>query len=220
MSVLALPHKFLIGSTLWILSIQYFIIEYIVQRAWSPVPYSLRFNTISDLGATVCGNLPVIGTFACSPLHALINSSFVLNGVLAIAGLYLLRSIFPKHQAVSLALLLIALGSLGTIGVGVFPENENIVPHMISAGIVFILGNLGLLLLGKKLYQLQWHKKYARLTMFLGALGLSALVILPLTLSPLGGIGVMERIVAYPVTIWVIVSGILIVRSELRLDYS
>src|SRR4051812_23887758 len=110
-----------VGSIVWMLSIQYFIIEWAAQRAWGPVPYTLRFNTISDLGATGCGIIPVIMTFACSPLHALMNLSFILSGVLTIAGMYILRPIFTRRLLPMLGMGSIMLGSLGAIGVGLFP---------------------------------------------------------------------------------------------------
>jgi hypothetical membrane protein len=199
--------RFVAGCLFWISGIQYFVIEFLAQRAWGPVPYTLRFNTISDLGATICGTIPFMGTFACSPLHPLMNLSFILSGALTIAGLLLLRPLFPKHWTVVLASWLIILGSIGSIGVGIFPENEHPVPHLISALMLFMLANFGLIILGTALHRLSWRPKFAWFTLILGIIGLVAFLLLPLAITPLMGIGVLERFVAYPITVWVILSG-------------
>lgn len=204
--------RFVTGSLLFLASIQYYVVEFIVQRAWSPVPYTLRFNTISDLGATACGPIPIIGTFACSPLHLLMNISFILTGLLALAGLMLLRPYFPKHWTVTIGMTFIALASLGSVGVGLFPENEHIVLHLISALTLFVLGNVGLLITGLSLYFLSFRPKLGLAASVLGTAGLSSFFLLPTGLLPAIGIGVLERFVAYPVTLWLILCGFVFLR--------
>ena len=207
--ILSMRERVIIGSVIWILAAQYFVIEYLALQAWGPTPYSFRFNTISDLGATSCGSVP---TFACSALYPLMNLSFVLSSVITLAGMYFLRPVFPKNRTTQVGLLLIAIGSLGTIGVGVFPENENIVLHLLSAGTYFVLSNLGLIVLGLSLRRHGWHTGLSHTATALGVLGLCALALLPLTMPPMGGVGVMERIVAYPVTIWLVATGIFLLK--------
>ncbi len=206
--------RYLLGSLLWIGGLQYFIVEFVTQQAWAPVPYTLRFNTISDLGATVCGTVPVIGTFACSPLHPLMNFSFILSGGLVVVGMYLLRPLFPKDWTVSLASLLIMIGAFGGLLIGFFPENEHPVPHLIGAMMLFSLANVGMLLLGLALRAHAWRPRYAAFTAVSGAIGLGAFILLPLGLIPFIGIGVIERLVAYPITLWVIASGVFFLRMR------
>src|SRR5579863_5680731 len=82
-----------IGPTMWMLSIQYFLIQYIVARSWT-LPYSLSRNTISDLGNTVCA---VRSTgFVCSPLHSLMNASFITLGVFMALGSLLIYQEFKE----------------------------------------------------------------------------------------------------------------------------
>jgi hypothetical membrane protein len=52
----------------------FFADQAIVQAA-SAAPYSLTTNLISDLGNTACGS------DICSPLHAFMNTTFVVVGV-------------------------------------------------------------------------------------------------------------------------------------------
>jgi len=71
------------GLVVWILALQFFVVQGIVQAAWS-TPFSLAHNMISDLARETCGPLyraPGIEV-ACSPWHALMNASMVTNGVL------------------------------------------------------------------------------------------------------------------------------------------
>lgn len=59
--------------------VQFFVAEAAAIAAWrGPAPYSRSLNFISDLGQRTCG---LHGTReVCSPLHALMNVSFVLQG--------------------------------------------------------------------------------------------------------------------------------------------
>src|SRR4051794_14748904 len=64
----------LVGPIVWQLSVQYFLVQVVVASAWKS-SYSWRLNAISDLGATSCGQFD--GRYMCSPLHALMNTSFI-----------------------------------------------------------------------------------------------------------------------------------------------
>jgi hypothetical membrane protein len=68
-----------LGSLCWILCLQYFAAEAVAVAGWRGL-YSFHDNYISDLGAVTCADR------LCSPLHALMNVSFVSQGVLISAG--------------------------------------------------------------------------------------------------------------------------------------
>jgi hypothetical membrane protein len=143
----------------------------------------------------------------CSPLHDLMNTSFVLNALLTILGIVLIWKFLPQIKKVHTGLRLIVIGSIGLIGVGLVPEDVNFLVHAISAGALFILTNIGLIVLGKGLqYQEEW-KNFGIYTTFSGAVGITALILSPVGIHPAVGIGLMERIVAYPLNIWLIVAG-------------
>lgn len=71
--------------------LQFFAAEAAAIAAWrGPAPYSRRLNFISDLGQVGCG---LHGTReVCSPLHALMNVSFVLQGVGMVIAALLITS--------------------------------------------------------------------------------------------------------------------------------
>src|SRR5512138_2330882 len=99
-----------LGAMLWIAALQFFVVQAIVQSAWT-TPFSLAHNMISDLARETCGPLaraPGIET-ACSPWHALMNASIALNGVLVPLGAWLTRRRWPAERLVMIALGMIAL---------------------------------------------------------------------------------------------------------------
>ena len=77
------------GTGWWLLCVQYFAAEAIAIAGWRGA-YSFHDNHISGLGAFAC-----IGS-GCWPLHAMMNASFVLQGVLISAGAVLVWPTFPR----------------------------------------------------------------------------------------------------------------------------
>jgi hypothetical membrane protein len=193
-----------VGPAIWILCIQYFITQIVVGRAWS-IHYSLAHNTISDLGNTACGLYG--GRFVCSPLHGLMNASFIMLGITMATGSFLIYQEFKENRASLVSFSFMAAAGVGTLMVGLFPENTSSVLHTIGAGLPFFIGNLSLLILGLDLRVPIALKVY---TLLSGLISLIALVLF-VTNHNLGlGTGGMERIVAYPQTIWLIIFGIYI----------
>lgn len=83
-----------IGAAAWVLgTIQFFICHLIVEFAW-PTPYSWSLNNVSDLGNVYCQPWGDNARYVCSPLHSLMNVSFVIHGMLIIAGVVLIRSLW------------------------------------------------------------------------------------------------------------------------------
>ena len=89
----------LLGGGSWILTLLYFIGQAVAQAAWT-TPYSLIDNRVSNLGNTACGRT-LANTYICSALHAVMNTTFVLTGVLTLIGLFLTRSIWPRRRLTS-----------------------------------------------------------------------------------------------------------------------
>ena len=73
-----------VGGAFWLLSLEFFLGQAIAQLAWTGSPYSLYNNVISDLGITVCET--VKGDYLCSPLHNVMNASFILAGTMRMAS--------------------------------------------------------------------------------------------------------------------------------------
>ncbi len=192
-----------LGLIFWILCIQYFLVQLIVGLAWVSPPYSWRLNTISDLGNTMFGLYG--GRYVCSPLYDLMNESFVLLGICMIYGSILIFRGQDKNRALLWGVILMGRAGLGSILLGLFPENSVRSFHVTGAALTFILGNVALIIFG---LTLSMPKAFRFFTI---TLGFAALVALGLffTHNYLGlGIGGMERLTAYPQTVWLILFGI------------
>jgi hypothetical membrane protein len=187
------------GPLLWLSSIQYFVVQVVVASAWRP-SYSWRLNAISDLGATRCGEFD--GRFICSPRNELMNISLVVLGVAMIAGAWLLHR---GLQGARVGLGLMAVAGTGVIVVGLVPLDTTYWAHIAGADVALLVGNSALIVVGCTLHWQKWFNWYSI------ASGVIALVALALFLTHnrfFLGLGGMERIAAYPQTIWLLVVSV------------
>lgn len=196
-----------VGPLLWVASIQFFITQLVVALFW-PTHYSLSLHTISDLGNSVCGMYG--DRYVCSPLFSWMNASFMVLGLTMMAGSTLLYYQFPKKLGNSVGFSLMALAGIGTVLVGLFPENTVSVLHSFGAFLPFFFGNIALIILG---ISLDLTARFRFYTIFSGIISLSAFMLL-LTGNYLGlGVGGMERFTAHPQTIWLIIFGAYLSRN-------
>ncbi|WP_104173634.1 DUF998 domain-containing protein [Arthrobacter sp. Y81] len=214
--------------------LQYFVAETAVIAAWAgPQPYDRRTGYISDLGAVHCSLYE--GRDVCSPLHPVMNASFVVQGLGMLVGALLLSSALlcvaarpgvrlafghghrvPWFTALAAKVLTFSAGT-GTIIVGLVPEDAGwFAVHLTGALMYFIGGALALLLLGKL-----WLRQ-SPLGWFIlacGAVSFGALVIGGVTGMDVPEPGTLERFMGYPVTIGLATTGLVIaqrVRQELK----
>lgn len=87
-----------LGAACWALTLVFFVGQAVAQRA-TRTPYSLATNQISDLGSTRCGPVAVFAYHAdvCSPLHGVMNGTFVATGLLALLGVVGTRRAWPRR---------------------------------------------------------------------------------------------------------------------------
>lgn len=200
-----------LGPLVWIVALQFFVVQGIVQSAWT-TPFSLAHNMISDLARETCGPLfraPGIEV-ACSPLHQMMNSSILANGFLIPAGVLLTRPRWPAGPLMSTGLAMIALTAPGHLLVALWPSDSGPVPHMVGAGIILALGNPGMILAGIAAWPARRHASRASLLMGIAGAGGTLLF-----LAGVGagiGLGGMERVAFYPLTIWCGIQGMLLLR--------
>ncbi len=192
----------ILGPVLYITSIQYFLIQILVAQQWSP-SYSLTRDTISDLGNTSCGTFNA--RFVCSPLHDLMNVSFVMLGIAMMLGSAFTFHQVPKIRSATIGLASMALSGIGVVMVGIFPENSISALHGLGAAIPFVMGNVAVIILGDSLNLPVPLRIYSFLS---GACGLLALVSYASSHYLGLGEGGIERAVAYPQTVWLIVIGV------------
>lgn len=169
---------------------------------WSR-PYSISRNTISDLGNTACGAYG--GRLVCSPLHGVMNASFITLGITMMAGSVLILREFGQRRGAAAGLAAMVISGLGVIMVGAFPENSVPALHGIGAAVTFVLGNIGIIIAGRSLSLPAPLRLYSYLSGSLALIALGCFV----SGHYLGlGEGGMERVVAYPQTAWLIVIGL------------
>ena len=198
-----------LGPILYVSSIQFFAAQIFVAMRWAP-PYSLARNTISDLGNTACGTFSA--RFVCSPLHDLMNASFIVLGIAMTTGSILISRNFARSRAAAAGFAAMAISGIGVIIVGIFPENSIPAFHGLGAAIPFTLGNAALIIVAASPMMPVVLRLYSFLS---GTLAVLALVSYS-SGHYLGlGEGGIERVVAYPQTVWLIVIGLfLLMRSR------
>ena len=205
------------GAITWMLAVQFFVTQVVVASVWTR-PFSLKSDYISDLGNTLCGAYPAgSANIVCSPWHLAMNISFMLLGTTMIAGAILTRDSFPVGWVRTLAALLFTLAGLGVFVVGVYPENTNNARHVLGAGLNFVAGNIAMIVYGLALAQRPGvHSSRVQFSVGAGTLGMLA-TLLFISGHFLGiGLGGMERVAAYPMTVWQIVMGVALLRDDQR----
>jgi hypothetical membrane protein len=167
-----------------------FILGLVVAEALYP-GYSISTNYISDLGV--------------GPSSTIFNVSIFLVGLLSIIGTYFLHRAF--HDRVITLLLTIA--ALAAMNVGIFTENSEPM-HTIASAFVFLFGGLS----ATVSYRLMKHP-FSIIVIILGMMSLFASIFF-IGKNYLGlGVGGMERMIAYPILIWMIgAGGFLVAFSE------
>lgn len=186
-----------------------------MQSRWT-VPYSRRDDYISDLGVLRCPG-SVDGRLVCSPWHTVMNTSFVVQGLLIATGAVLLRPLWRQTATAALprattALLVIA--GAGVTVVGLAPEDTVGPLHVAGAAANFAAGSAGLVCLyfaGRGLPRLKTAVIWAGA---LGAVGLLALATLAAGADWGLGPGGIERVVAYAVPLALPVVGVGVLRMS------
>lgn len=189
-----------VGPVVWVSSIQYFVVQAMVASAWKKPPYSWRLNAISDLGATGCGQFD--GRMMCSPLHGLMNASLIGLGLAMAVGAALTFQTFRRSRV---GFGMMAAAGMGAVLVGLVPLDTVYWVHITGADLAFLLGNVALIIFGFTLRLARWLSWYSIVS---GVAGLVALYLFLAHDRSFLGLGGMERAVAYPQTIWLIVAGL------------
>jgi hypothetical membrane protein len=203
-----------LGAACWTLAILFFIDQAIVQAA-TTLPYSLSGNLISDLGITVCGPFTNGGYHVevCSPLHGLMDGTFVAVGLLQVIGAITTRKAWPLPHAYP-GLAFLAAGGIGLALAGLAPENVNLSLHGNAAELGIDAVNIGMIILGAALLRVDpW---LGSITLLAGIAGIAGAIIL---FNSLGGIpiGTAERIAVYPPLAMVVVLGVYLLVKTTRM---
>jgi hypothetical membrane protein len=193
-----------LGAACWTLAIAFFVDQAIVQAA-TTLPYSITGNLISDLGITVCGPFTNGGYHAdvCSPLHGVMDGTFVVVGMLQVIGAIATRKAWPLPHAYP-GLALLAVGGIGLALAGLAPENVNLSLHGNAATLGIDAVNIAMIILGAAL--LRVNPWLGIITLLAGIIGVAGAIIFFESLAGIP-IGTAERIAVYPSLAMVVVLG-------------
>ncbi|NIL76402.1 hypothetical protein RhoFasB10_02521 [Rhodococcus sp. B10] len=187
--------RHLAAGTAWILSFAYLLAEVFTAAAWK-TPYSFARDSISSLGVTTCD------VDSCSPMHDVMNSSFIVLGALTLVGAVFLhrhiRSGREKKWILSLAVVI----AVSTAATGLFPANDGTIVHWTAVLPGFIARHVVLVLIAWHL----WHERrlvavWSAVCAAVGVVG--AILMVAQTLH----FGLGERLALYPMPTWMAVTG-------------
>ncbi|WP_375430534.1 DUF998 domain-containing protein [uncultured Friedmanniella sp.] len=184
-----------VGLLCWAIQPLSLIIEVVV-AATVRAPYSWLDNTISDLGARTCTTVayPGVDVPVCSPLHGLMNASFMIGGITTALGAWLLL----RRQDGRFATLPIALWTIyGLSGVltGFVPLDVGPVLHYVVSTPAVLLGGVAVAATARLLTRRGWGG--AKVWVVIGIISTLASVFLTIRLDPAWG-GLLERIGIWP----------------------
>ncbi|MGV8854819.1 MAG: DUF998 domain-containing protein [Devosia sp.] len=204
-----------LGALCWLLTVEFFVAQFVAQAGWPG--YSMLSNDISLLGATTCGTflnpapngiMPV-----CSPLALVFNLGMVLNGILVVLGVWLTRDFWPATRLRIAALWLLALGGDGTMLAGLFPLDTVPALHVFGAALALGLACFGFIAMAAVVWHS--HRRFALYSLATGVLALLGFILYVSGIY-LGGRGTVERLAAWPQTLWYMITGALMLRGYFR----
>jgi hypothetical membrane protein len=171
-----------VAGVLFFIASTQFVLGMIIAEALYP-GYSISANYISDLGV--------------GPSSTVFNVSIFLLGLLSLIGTYFLYQAY-NLKVITILLIITALASMG---VGIFTEDNNPM-HMFVSFFAFLFGGLSAISSNR----LMKHP-FSIIVILLGVMSLSALFLFMGNFYFGLGAGGMERMVAYPILIWMIGFG-------------
>lgn len=188
-------YAFIIGSL-------YYIMAEVISATFFNASFfnTYIFHTISELGIPN-GN---------SPLFWLMNSAFILIGLVVIFGnIYGFKDFIVKNRAVFYVLTLVT--GLGVIIVGLIHGGNPLTSgyHALGAVMAILGGNVMLVAVSRSMAEFD---RFQKVTLTLGIAGLIAFWIMFFIMrNPF--MPVFERLSVYPLIIWSFLTGVYIIRN-------
>lgn len=203
------------GGFLWITTIQFFILQFVVQGKWT-TPFSLSKNFISDLGAVHTGEFPAhSGNFIGSPAHGLMNASFILFGLAVATGAAWISKGIKEAIDTKLTRsikLCFFVGGIGVVLVGIFPEDTIIAMHGLGALLQVSGTSIGFILAGRLIKKTGFVMPgvISIITGIISPIAFIATLLSSMMKGPLLGLylGSWERIAIWPEPVWFFVAGL------------
>ena len=189
----------------------YLATETLAAAAWRTPRYSYARNYISDLGVTGCGEL-FHGRLICSPLHALMNTGFMLEGIFFLVASVLAARLIAAPWRYGI-LLLGAIHGVGMLLVGRYNGSQAALVdgtlrfHLLGAQMAIVAGNLALILYGGAAKRIPLPRTLSFSSIFLGGGGLLGAITLVAQLTSIPD-GLLERSSVYSIMLWEIIVGV------------
>jgi hypothetical membrane protein len=201
---------FILGPALYLTA------EAITAAAWKTPSYSYADNWISDLGSATAGVFQ--DRELNSPLHVVMNTGFIVQGILfGIAAVLLSRIINARSRFTAVTGIVTMIGYIlvGTFHGSLQAQQNGTLPlHFTGATLAIVGGNVLALVLG-----LHWRKTpetrlIGLLSIIVGAFGLISVVALFLTFDSGLPSGAIERGSVYTIVIWQLAVATALLRSR------
>jgi hypothetical membrane protein len=202
---------FLLGPVLYLAA------EAIAAAAWKTPSYSYADNWISDLGSATAGVFQ--GRELDSPRHVIMNSGFIVQGILfGIAAVLLSRTLGGRLRTFTAVTGIVTM--IGYILVGTFhgslqaQENGTLPLHFTGATLAIVGGNVLALVLGRHWRKAPETRLIGLVSVVLGAFGLVAVVVLFVTFDRGLPSGAIERGSVYTIVLWQFAVAVALLRNR------
>ncbi|WP_262062605.1 DUF998 domain-containing protein [Streptomyces sp. STR69] len=181
--------------------------EFVTAAAWQDPPYSPLYNWVSHLGLTGPAQT-AFGQVANSPLGAVMDTGWVVYGILLIVGAFLVFDPRKGTRPVVIVILAVLAGA-GVSLVGIFQgseanvDNGLIAFHTVGAQGVMLAGNIMAIVVGAGGARIGLTRSRSIASI---ALGIAGLIAFPLFMADvftgwMWNVGMFERAVIYPIMI-------------------
>ncbi|MEU0503846.1 DUF998 domain-containing protein [Nocardia sp. NPDC005998] len=203
-----------VGAVTWIVAaVQFLVVQLIVQSGWH-TPYSWADNNISDLGNVYCQIAdPSRPRYVCSPLHDAMNASFVLHGVLLLAGMLLTGACWGRGRISVSSRILFVINAAGWVLVGFVPADVDENLHLLGALFIMGLGNIGLCCAGFVRRDSQFGR-LRPITLAIAAAAAAAALLFFGQVDVGIGLGGQERVAAFALDVWTLAMAIAILSAS------
>jgi hypothetical membrane protein len=142
------------------------------------------------------------------------NAGILVSGITVTAGAWLSGPSWPEGLAVRAGLALLFIGGIGSAMVGLWPLDSSLGLHVAGAALTLGAGNVGMILMGAGLTRAR--PVLGTIGFAGGLLAVTAFGLFACHVDFGAGPGMMERVAAYPKTVWLALAGAALVAGALR----
>jgi len=195
-----------------IAAIQYVVAEAVTASSWIDPRYRYSVNFISDLGVPSCGGV-VDGRTVCSPLYVVMNTGFIVQGVLFVVAAVLLFRMLPgRLRWVYLVLAVVHGAGITLVGlVHGSPEaaaDRSMTWHVLGAMMAIFGGNLVSIVVWRHVLGSRVGRWLGITGIALGAFGVVCALLLQTIMNGSDMAAVFERGAVYPIMVAEFVVGV------------